>query len=148
MCLVLVELKIKLLSNIIVSRLASTPNVQAVYIDTLGTYNPALLQSLLPDSSDPSVLDRIHLMTALNMVSLVEACEQIKQSLSQMVPIELLVIDTISSPVSLVMNKGQLQGTPPLPKQTLLMTRSRIDAIVQSSSSIDNYTIQSHYITH
>ena len=101
---------IKLLSNILVSRLASAPDVHAVYIDTLGTYNPSLFQSLLPTSSDPAVLDRIHLMTALNMVTLVEACEQIKQSLSQMVPIELLVIDTISSPVSLVMNKGQLHG--------------------------------------
>ena len=85
-------------------------------------------------------------MTALNMVTLVEACEQVKQSLSQKVPIELLVIDTISSPISLVMNKGQLQGT--LLPQNNLMIRARIDAIVQSSPSSDNDTIQSHYTTH
>ena len=56
------------------------------------------------------MLDRIHLMTALDMVSLVEACETIKESVTQRVPIELLVIDTISNPISLLMNKGQLQG--------------------------------------
>jgi hypothetical protein len=49
-------------------------------------------------------------MRAFDMVSLIEACEKIKESLSQLVPIELLVIDTIANPISLVMNKGQLQG--------------------------------------
>jgi hypothetical protein len=83
-----------------------------VYIDTLGTYNPSLLQSLLAryPSSITAVLDRIHLMTALDMIGLIEACEAVKQSLSQLVPIELLVIDTIASPILLLMNKGQLQG--------------------------------------
>jgi RecA/RadA recombinase len=101
----------QLLSNIILSRLGSTPDVEAVYIDTLGTYNPALLQSLLPrHSTDDTILNRIHLMTAFDMIGLIEACETIKQSLSRFVPIEILVIDTIANPLSLLMNKGQLQG--------------------------------------
>jgi RecA/RadA recombinase len=87
--------------------------VEAVYIDTLGTYNPSLLQSLSAQyPSDDNVLDRIHLMRAFDMVTLIEACESIKASLSHLVPIELLVIDTIANPISLLMNKGQLQGTP------------------------------------
>ena len=102
----------QLLSNIILSRLSTTPDVRAVYIDTLGTLNPSILQALLsryPDAS-PSILDRIHLVTALDMVSLVDSCESIKKSLTELVPIEMLVIDTIANPLSLLMNKGQLQG--------------------------------------
>jgi hypothetical protein len=49
-------------------------------------------------------------MRAFDMVSVIEACEKIKLSLSQLVPIELLVIDTIANPISLLMNKGRLQG--------------------------------------
>jgi len=49
-------------------------------------------------------------MTAFDMITLIEACESIKHSLSQSVPIELIVIDTIANPISLLMNKGQLQG--------------------------------------
>ena len=56
------------------------------------------------------ILDRIRLVTALDMITLIEACETIKQSLSELVPIQLLVIDTIANPISLLMNKGQLQG--------------------------------------
>jgi RecA/RadA recombinase len=104
----------QLLSNIILSRLSTTPSVEAVYIDTLGTYSPSLPQSLLQHypSAEPSLLDRMRLMRAFDMVSLIEACEKIKESLSQLVPIELLVIDTIANPISLLMNKGQLQGYP------------------------------------
>jgi len=102
----------QLLSNIILSRLSTTPDVRAVYVDTLGTFNPSILQSLLsryPDAS-PTILDRIHLVTALDMVSLVDSCESIKKSLTELVPIEMLVVDTIANPLSLLMNKGQLQG--------------------------------------
>jgi hypothetical protein len=110
---------IQLLSNIILSRLSSAPTGEAVYIDTLGTYNPSLLESLLPrHSTDGAILSRIRLMPAFDMISLIEACENIKQSLSQLVPIELLVIDTIANPLSLLMNKGQLQGTMPASKLT------------------------------
>ena len=56
-------------------------------------------------------------MRALDMVSLIEACENIKQALSKLFPIELLVIDTISNPISLLMNKGQLQGNIPTRKE-------------------------------
>jgi hypothetical protein len=52
-------------------------------------------------------------MTAFDIVSLIEACEIVKKSLSELIPIELLVIDTIADPISLLMNKGQLQGTYP-----------------------------------
>ena len=102
----------QLLSNIILSRLTTTPNVEAVYIDTLGTYSPSLPQSLLHHypSAEPTLLNRMRLMRAFDMVNLIEACEKIKESLSQLVPIELLVIDTIANPISLLMNKGQLQG--------------------------------------
>ena len=99
------------MSNVILSRLGSSTAVQAVYIDTLGTYNPSLLQSLLPRySTDSTILNRIHLMTAFDMISLIEACNRIKRSLSENAPIELLVIDTIANPLSILMNKGQLQG--------------------------------------
>jgi len=83
-----------------------------VYIDTLGTYNPSLLQSLLAHHPSPrsDVLDRINLMTALDMFSLIDACESVKKSLMNRVPIEILVIDTIANPLSLLMNKGQIQG--------------------------------------
>ena len=92
--------------------MSSTPEIEAVYIDTLGTYNPSLLQSLLPryPEADPTILERIHLMTAFDMISLVEVSDTIKKSLLQGAPIELLVIDTIANPISLIMNKGQLQG--------------------------------------
>ena len=44
------------------------------------------------------------------MVELIESCEKVKESLSQRIPIELLVIDTVTNPLSLVMNKGQWEG--------------------------------------
>lgn len=49
-------------------------------------------------------------MTALDMVTLIESCESVKKSLTELVPIEILVIDTIANPLSILMNKGQLQG--------------------------------------
>ena len=101
------------MSHIILSRLSSTPDVQAVYIDTLGTFNASLLRNLLPkySTSETRVLDRVHLMRALDMITLIEACESIKRSLADSLPIELLIIDTIANPISLVMSKGQVHGT-------------------------------------
>jgi len=57
-----------------------------------------------------NVLERIHLMHAFDMVTLVEACESIQRSLSERVPIELVVIDTVANPISLLMNRGQIEG--------------------------------------
>jgi hypothetical protein len=52
-------------------------------------------------------------MTAFDMISLIETCEKIKSSLAEgNTSISVLVIDTIANPISLLMNKGQLQGTP------------------------------------
>ena len=91
------------------SRLISVPVIEAVYIDTLGTYDPSHLQSLMR-TDDISVLERIHIITAFDMVNLFEACETVKQYLNQLVPIEILIIDTIANPMSALMNKGQPQG--------------------------------------
>lgn len=125
--------------------MSSKTNVRAVYIDTLGTYNPSLLQSLLAGypSSDPALLDRIHLMTAFDIVSLIDACETVKKSLSDLIPIELLVIDTIAHPISLLMNKGQLQG--PTTLETALTVGH---ALMQSFSHLLRLmTIQYNLIT-
>ena len=51
-------------------------------------------------------------MKAFDMVSLIETCEKIKLSLEEGIKISILVIDTIANPISLLMNKGQLQGIP------------------------------------
>src|SRR5438046_6385918 len=80
-------------------------------------------------------------MTALDMVSLVEACDTIKKSLSELVPIELLVIDTIANPISLLMNKGQLQGPVPQSKANF---RPRFDAIIYPFPPSYDDTIQSY----
>jgi RecA/RadA recombinase len=102
----------ELISNVILSNLSSIAGAEAVYIDTLGTFNPALLGSLLSHySTDTSILDRIHLMTAFSMADLLDACEKIKNSISEGSPIQFIVIDTITNPLSLELNKGQLQGT-------------------------------------
>ena len=116
------------------------PDAQAVYIDTLGTYSPSLPQSLLPPNppSDLAILDRINLMTALDMVTLIEACQTIGRSLSRLIPIELLIIDTIANPISLVINKGQLQG---FTASSQLTGRSCFDAILLRSPSSDNNAI-------
>jgi RecA/RadA recombinase len=103
------------MSHIILSRLRSTPEAQAVYIDTLGTFNASLLRNLLPSysTSETAILDRIHLMRTLDIVTLIEACENVKQSLADSLPIELLIIDTIANPISLIMSKGHVHGTFP-----------------------------------
>jgi hypothetical protein len=83
-----------------------------MYIDTLGTYNPSLFESLLAEgpSSDPAVLERVRLVTVFDIFSLIDACKALETSLSNRAPIRFLVIDTMASPISLLMNKGQLQG--------------------------------------
>ena len=107
----------KLLSNIVLSHLVEESEAEAVYIDTLGTYNPNLLLSLLTRyEADKDILERIHLMTAFDMISLIETCEKIKATLEERnKSIRILVIDTIANPISLLMNKGQLQGPPHIP---------------------------------
>ena len=75
------------------------------------------------------------------MVSLIEACENIKQALSEL-PIELLVIDTISNPISLLMNKGQMQGNnPDLQRMGNDKSRPCVNAIIYKSLTINDDTI-------
>jgi hypothetical protein len=49
-------------------------------------------------------------MKAFDMVSLTETCEKIKESLEGGKEISMVIMDTIANPISLLMNKGQLQG--------------------------------------
>lgn len=118
------------------------PDVRAVYIDTLGTFNPSLLQSLLSQyaTSSSETLDRIHLMTALDMVTLIESCESVRRSLEELVPIDILVIDTIANPLSILMNKGQLQGNLHH-RLSILIARPCFDAIIYSPASTYNGSI-------
>lgn len=84
----------------------------------------------------------MRLLRAFDMVSVIEACEKIKSHLSQLVPIELLVIDNIANPISLLMNKGRLQG---YIFCIWFNGRSRVNAVVYKCSSTNDYTVRSHH---